>query len=111
MTLKINRNSGKAPRKLVSQIVEGQAYPFTVQLTHKNTLPIVVPSSGINTVLEPNKAYDVKVKTFQQAWHLVTDLSELAVCAGYDKEDYAVLDVPAVAKAPKAVAAAAQEVK
>lgn len=113
MTLKINRNSGKAPRELVDQIVNGRALPITVQLTHKNVLPLVVPSSGINTALEPGQAYDVKVKTFQQAWHLVTDLSELAARADNSADDYAVVVAPGTTKAAKAPAAAAvaQEAK
>lgn len=91
MKVTINRDSGKAPRPAADALVSGRSFPFTVSLTHTNILPLVVPSSGIYTELEPNKAYDVKVKSFHQAWLLVTDLSEFAARTNDDSEEYAVL--------------------
>jgi len=104
MKVTINRTAGDAPRKVVEAIVGGQAYPFVVSLTHSNILPVVLPSSGINTVLEAGKAYDVKVKSFHQAWHLVTDLSEYAVRTDNNADDYAVVTTAAEEPAPLPVA-------
>lgn len=89
MKVLIDRNSGNDPRKVVDAIVGDQGYPFVVSLTHSNILPVVLPSSGLNTVLEPNKAYDVKVKSFHQAWHMVTDLSEYAARTENNAANYA----------------------
>lgn len=111
MTLKINRNSGKAPREVVDQIVSNRTFPITVKLTHKNVLPIVLPSSGINTALPPDVEHAVKIKSHQQAWLLVTDLSEYAARAGSDADDFGVLNVPPVPKTGKPAAQATQEPK
>ena len=53
MTVKIDRHAGKAPGALVATLVSGQSYPLAVLLTHKNDKPLVIPSSGINTPIEP----------------------------------------------------------
>lgn len=108
MTVKIDRQAGKAPRPLVEALVAGQQYPFLASLTHKNKKPVVAPSSGINTPIAPGEPVQVKVKSFDQAWLLVTDLAELAHRAGNDAADFAVLAAPKVVKA-KAVEA--QEAK
>lgn len=92
MKVLIDRDSGKEPRALVDQLApEGQEFPLVVSLTHKNELPLVLPSSGINAPLEPNKPHQVKVKSFEQAWLLVTDLSDYAARAGSDDKEYAVV--------------------
>lgn len=96
MTVKIDRKAGSAPRPLVEALVAGKAPPFLVSLTHKNKKPLVVPSSGINTPIAPGTPVKVKVKSFDQAWLLVTDLAELAHHAGYNGEDFAVLTYPDV---------------
>ena len=108
MTVKINQNAGSAPRPLAQALVEGQVLPFWASLTHKNKKPLVVPSSGINTPIEPNVKVQVKVKSFDQAWLLVTDLAELARHAGNEAEDFAVL-TPAEVPAVEALAPALEE--
>jgi len=107
MKVQIDRNSGKEPRALVEQLApEGQEFPLVVFLTHKNEFPLVLPSSGINAALEPNKPHQVKVKSFDQAWLLVTDLSEYAAIAGNDAVDYAVVTDSASEEASAAVSEA-----
>lgn len=92
MKVLIDRDSGKEPRALVDQLApEGQEFPLVVSLTHKNELPLVLPSSGINTPLAPNAPHLVKVKSFEQAWLLVTDLSDYAARVGSDDKEYAVV--------------------
>lgn len=99
MTVKIDQNAGRAPRPLAEALVKGQASPFLVSLTHKNSKPLVVPSSGINTPIAPGAPVTVKVKSFEQAWLLVTDLAELARRAGNEAKDFAEL-TPAQAPEP-----------
>ena len=111
MTVKIDRKAGKAPRPLAEALVAGQAFPFHATLTHKNKTPLVIPSSGINTPIAPGAPVQVKVKSLDQAWLLVTDLAEMAHRAGNDAEDFAVLVAPAVAKVVKTKAVEAQEAK
>lgn len=91
MTVKIDQNAGSAPRPLAEALVKGQTLPFQASLTHKNSKPLVVPSSGINTPIAPGAPVNVKVKSFEQAWLLVTDLAELARRAGNEAKDFAVL--------------------
>lgn len=102
MTVKIDRNAGSAPRPLVEALVAGQSYPFLATLAHKNTQPLVVPSSGINTPIAPGEPVKVKVKSFDQAWLLVTDLAELAHRADNDVPDFAELVAAEVVEAPAA---------
>lgn len=114
MTVKIDRHAGKAPRPLAEAFTAGQSYPFLASLTHSDKKPLVVPSSGINTPIAPGEPVKVKVKSFDQAWLLVTDLAELAHRAGNDAEDFAVLAAAEVVEAPtdaKVVKAKAQEAK
>lgn len=105
MTVKIDREAGKAPRVLVDALVLGQAYPFLVALEHKSKKPLVVPSSGINTpIASGGEPVTVKVKSYDQAWHLVSDLSALASLAGNEEKDFATL-IPAPAVPVEAPAA------
>lgn len=97
MNVKIDRKAGSAPRPLAQALVEGQVFPFWASLTHKNNKPLVVPSSGINTPIEPGEPVKIKVKNFDQAWMLVTDLAELARRAGNEAPDFAELTSPEVA--------------
>ena len=101
MTVKIKRTDGTDPRPVVEAFVAGQSYPFIALLTHKNATALVVPSSGVNDPIEPGQETRVKVRNFDQAWMLVSDLSELAHRAGNDAEDYAVLVAPEVAPEPE----------
>lgn len=101
MNVKIDRNAGSAPRPLALALVAGQSYPFLASLTHSNKKALVVPSSGINTPIAPGEPVQVKVKSFDQAWMLVTDLAELAHRAGNDAADFAVLTAPEVVEVPK----------
>lgn len=96
MTVKIDRNAGKAPRPVVEKFVAGQVYPFLAMLTHKNEQPLVIPSSGVNDPIAPGVETKVKVRNFDQAWMLVSDLAELAHRADNDTADFAVLTAPAV---------------
>lgn len=101
MKVSIDRNSGKEPRALVEQLApEGQEFPVVVSLTHKNVEPLVVPSSGINAPLEPSTEHQVKVKSFEQAWLLVTDLSEFAARAESDDKEFAVVTAVSASAAP-----------
>ena len=98
MTVKVNQQAGKAPGALVATLVASQPYPFFLALQHKCKKPLVVPSSGINTPIpggaEPVK---VKVRNYDQAWLLVTDLAELARLNGNTDEDFAQLTADPVA--------------
>lgn len=93
----INRAAGKAPRDLALAIVAGQAYPFLAKVTHKCTFPLVVPSTGLPDALPPGEEVTFKVKNFEQAWLLVTDLAEFAHRADDSSSDFAtVTPEPAV---------------
>lgn len=94
MTVKIDRHAGKAPRAIVDALVGVLSFPLVFVLTHKNDKPLVVPSSGINTPIEPETETPVKVKSRDQVWMLVSDLSEFAHRAGNDSDDFAVLKAP-----------------
>lgn len=94
MTVKIDRKAGSDPRPFAQALVQGQVFPFWVSLTHKNNKSLVVPSSGINTPIAPSVQVKVKVKSFDQAWMLVTDLAELAHRAGNEADDFAELTSP-----------------
>lgn len=108
MTVKINRDSGAAPRELVESLVEGQTYPFQATLVHHNTFPLVVPSAGITTAIAPGVETPVRIRSFDQAWGLVTDLAELATRAENTADDYAELSLPVTkTKGKRATAAAA----
>lgn len=113
MQIKIDHTSGDDPRPLVEKLVANRDYPFAVELTHNNILPVVVPSSGINAALPPGETHNVKLKSFQQAWCLVTDLSEYASRTNNTAKDYAIVtasevgstanvQAPAPVAAPKA---------
>lgn len=91
MTVKINRHAGSAPGALIASLVGALSYPIVVVLQHKHDKPLVIPSSGINVPIEPDVATPVKVKSLDQAWMLVSDLSEFAHRANNDSEDFAVL--------------------
>lgn len=94
MTVKIDRHAGKAPLTIVDALVGALSFPLVVVLTHKNDKPLVIPSSGINTAIEPGAPTPVKVKSRDQVWMLVSDLSEFAHRAGNDSDDFAVLRAP-----------------
>ncbi|MGE8046053.1 hypothetical protein ACQKO6_17855 [Pseudomonas monteilii] len=113
MQIKIDHTSGDNPRPLVEKLVANRDFPFLVGLQHRNVLPVVVPSSGINAALQPGETHSVKLKSFQQAWCLVTDLSEYASRTNNTAEDYATVtasevestanvQAPAPVAAPKA---------
>ncbi|QSL90445.1 hypothetical protein [Pseudomonas atacamensis] len=92
----INRAAGKAPRELADAIVAGQkTYPFNVTVSHQGNFPLVVPSTGLSTELAPREEATVKVKSYEQAWLLVTDFAEFADRAGNDSEEFATI-VPAL---------------
>ena len=95
----INRTAGKAPRALAEAIVAGQdTYPFNVTVSHQGNFPLVVPSTGLSAELAPGEQATVKVKSFEQAWLLVTDFAEFADRAGDDNEEFATIVPPPVAK-------------
>jgi hypothetical protein len=103
MTVKIDSKAGDAPQALVEKLVDGQTFPFVLELKHKHIKALVVPSSGINTPIAPGEAVKVRVRSIDQAWLLVTDLSQLASRAGSDAEDFAELTAPqVVAPVPEA---------
>lgn len=95
MTVKIDHKSGSDPRPLADKLVAGQAYPFVAVFKHGHSKALVVPSSGIDSLIEPKTETKVKVKNYGQAWLLVTDLAELARRAGNDSSDFAELTAPA----------------
>lgn len=100
MTVTINRNSGDAPREVVEKLVTGQVYPFQATLRHCNTFPLVVPSTGYPDVIAPGVEGQVRIRSFAQAWSLVTDLAQLASTANNDAAEYAVI-TPAITITPK----------
>jgi hypothetical protein len=110
MKVLINRNSGKAPRPLAEAIIEGREFPFKVDLTHSNILPLVIPSSGLPAALKPGETYVVKIQSFHQAWHLVTDLSEFATRTNNENEEYAVITEAGAAALPAPVVTPTAEV-
>ena len=96
-TIKVKQGAGDEPHELVQSLVAGQQYPFVAQLTHKNYKPLVVPSTGISDVIAPNKPIEFKVKSFEQAWVVVTDCAALAKRWNREDEDYVTITSPAVA--------------
>ncbi len=98
--IKIKQGDGDEPRDLVQTIVAGQTFPFTATITHQGFKPLVVPSTGINEVIQPGQSVTFKVKNFEQAWVVVTDCAALAKRYASDADDFVVIAVPAVAVAP-----------
>jgi len=101
--INVKQGDGAAPRNLALAIIAGQTIPFEATIIHKGVKPLVVPSSGINTVILPGEAVPIKIKSFEQAWLLVTDLATLAQRYNNAAEDFATITVPNV------VAAATEE--
>lgn len=102
--INVKQGDGQAPKALVEKILEGQTLPVVVKLTHKARKGLVIPSSGLADVIPPNEATDVKVRSYDQAWLLVTDLATFAALGNNKAEDFGVIEVPAVSKAKKATA-------
>lgn len=106
--ISIKKGDGAEPAKLAQAIVEGQKFPFVAKLTHKSFKPLVVPSTGVCDVIKPGEPVEFKVKSFEQAWVLVTDCAQLATRYESDEKDFVVIEVPAVPK-EKAVKASTDD--
>lgn len=108
----IKQADGAEPRATATAIVNGNTFPFMAKISHRAIKSLVVPSTGLDTVIEPTGDIEFKVKSFEQAWVLVTDLAALAARYGDDKEAFASISVPSTepTKADKATTKTADAV-
>jgi hypothetical protein len=91
--IEIKQGAGDNPSELVAVLCAAQKFPFMATITHKAVKPLVVPSTGINEVIAPGVAVPFKVKSFEQAWVVVTDSAALAKRYGSDLKDFVVIEV------------------
>lgn len=113
--IKIKQGDGAEPGVLAQAIIQGQKFPFVAKIKHAGYKPIVVPSTGLGVVIKPGEELEFKVKSFEQAWLLVTDSATLAQRWEYEApakvegegesevHGFVTITVPDVAK-PEAVA-------
>lgn len=99
-SIKVGAASAAKVAEVVQSIVEGQKYPFMAQLGHKSVKPLVVPSTGLVEAIARGTPVEFKVKNYEQAWVVVTDLAALAKRSGNVAEDFAEITVQASAAAP-----------
>lgn len=99
-SIKVGVGSAEKVAEVAQSIVAGQKYPFIAQLEHKSVKPLVVPSTGLTETIPRGGAVEFKVKSFEQAWVVVTDLAALAKRSGNEAEDFAVITVPVATAAP-----------
>jgi hypothetical protein len=97
-TIKIKQGAGDEPSELAKAICLGQKFPFMAKITHKAVKPLLVPSTGINDVIPPGDGVQFKVKSFEQAWVLVTDSAALAKRYNSEEDDFVVIEVADVAQ-------------
>lgn len=116
--IEVKKGDGAEPRESVEAFIGDRAFPFMAKLTHDSRKPLVVPSSGINTLIPGGAPVDIKIKSFDQVWTLVTDLATLAAHskskADVFAEIHAAAEVPAepeVADEPAIEAPAATTTK
>lgn len=99
-SIKVGAASAAKVAEVVQSIVDGQKYPFMAQLGHKSVKPLVVPSTGLVEAIARGNPVEFKVKSFEQAWVVVTDLATLAKRSGNEADDFAEITVSASAVAP-----------
>lgn len=102
----IKQADGAEPRDMALAIVNGNTFPFMAKITHRAKKSLVVPSTGLNTVIEPKTETEFKVKSFEQVWVLVTDVAALAARYEDAEDAFASISVPAL---PAAAAAPSAE--
>lgn len=97
--IEIKQGAGDEPSGLANAICAGQKkFPFMATIIHKAAKPLVVPSTGINDVIAPGTPVQFKIKSFEQAWVLVTDSAALAKRYSSDAKDFVVIEVEDVAQ-------------
>lgn len=96
--IEIKQGDGKEPRELAQSIVQGQTLPFMAKITHKSFKALVVPSTGLVDPIKPGESPAFKIKSFEQAWVLVTDSAALAERYKHDGNDFMTIEVPDVAQ-------------
>lgn len=97
--IKVKRGAGDDPTELVKAIIGDRTLPFMASIRHKAVKPLVVPSTGINDVIAPGEGVPFKVKSFEQAWMVVSDSAALAARFESDEDDFVVVVVEDAAKA------------
>lgn len=103
--INVKQGDAQAPKALVEKILpEGQTLPVVVKVIHKARKGLVIPSTGLAEVIPPNTATEVKIRSYDQAWLLVTDLATFAALGNNKAEDFGVIEVPVVQKGKKATA-------
>ncbi|MBV4524308.1 hypothetical protein KVG88_30000 [Pseudomonas sp. SWRI74] len=96
--IKVKQGAGDEPSVLATAICAGQTFPFMATISHKAVKPLLVPSTGMRDVIAPGEEVQFKVKSFEQAWVLVTDSAALAKRYESNAEDFVVIEVPDVVK-------------
>lgn len=91
--IKIKQGAGADPSELATAIVGGRAFPFMATIRHKAVKPLVVPSTGLCEAIPSGAAVPFKIKSFDQAWTIVTDSAALAKRYESDHEDFVVIEV------------------
>ncbi|WP_085618740.1 MULTISPECIES: hypothetical protein [unclassified Pseudomonas] len=100
VVINLGASSGEQVAKLAQAIVEGRKYPFEVHLAHKCYKPLVVPSTRHDELIHAGETVPFKVKSFEQAWVVVTDVAALAKRYGSEDANFVTLTIPPAAEAP-----------
>lgn len=100
VVIKLGAASGEKVAELAQAIVEGREFPFEVRLEHKCYKPLVVPSTRHDELIPSGEPVPFKVKSFEQAWVVVTDVAALAKRYGSEAKDFATLTIPPAPEAP-----------
>lgn len=100
--IEIKKGDGDDPSKLAQAICAAGKFPIAATITHKGFKPLLVPSTGLNDVIPPGtESVPFKVKSFEQAWVLVTDSAALAARYNNDEDGFVVIEVPDVVEPKK----------
>lgn len=108
--IEIKKGDGDDPSELAKAICAAGKFPFTATITHRGFKPLLVPSTGLNDVIAPGDVgVPFKVKSFEQAWVVVTDSAALAARYNNDEEGFVVIEVPDVVEEKKSPRKAADK--
>lgn len=91
--IEVKKGAGADPRTVVVGFIGERTFPFLARLTHQSRKPLVVPSSGINSLIPGGEGVEVKLKSFEQVWTLVTDLATLAEHSKSKADTFAEIEV------------------
>lgn len=100
VVISLGAASDQKVAELAQAIVEGREFPFEVRLAHKCYKPLVLPSTRHDELIQADETVQFKVKSFEQAWVVVTDVAALAKRYGSEAEDFVTLTIPPAPETP-----------